>query len=68
YYADLVLVDMNAPSLVTRESLLYKCGWSPFEGHLFSSSVKKTFVNGNLVYTDGQFDESSRGMRLHFNR
>lgn len=68
YYADLVLVDMNAPSLVTRESLLYKCGWSPFEGHLFNSSVKNTFVNGNLVYSDGQFDESSRGMRLHFTR
>jgi len=68
YFADLVLVDLNAPSKVDRPSILYKCGWSPFEGHTFRSSVKMTFVNGKRVYNEGNFDESTRGMRLTFNR
>lgn len=68
YHADLVLVDPDRPAAVTRASLLYKCGWSPFEGHVFKSSVIKTWVNGHLVYDEGRFDESSRGMRLLFNR
>jgi len=68
YYADLVLVDLHAPWKVARSNILYKCGWSPFEGHAFRSSVKMTFVNGRRVFDNGIFDESSRGMRLTFNR
>lgn len=68
YFADLVLVDLNKPTEVTKQSLLYKCGWSPFEGVTFSSSISKTFVNGHLVYDNGTFDESKVGERLLFNR
>ncbi len=68
YYADLVLTDLNAPWTVTPENILYKCGWSPFEGHTFGSKVTHTFVNGKLVYAHGKFDESSKGMRLTFDR
>lgn len=68
YYADLVLINPNMPQKVTRDLLYYKCGWSPFEDTTFSSSVVKTFINGNLVYNEGVFDESNRGMRLKFNR
>jgi dihydroorotase len=68
YYADLALVDLNAPWTVAKENILYKCGWSPFEGFKFPSSVKKTFVNGNLVYGNGLFDESQHGQRLQFDR
>lgn len=67
YYADLVLVNLNKPYTVTKENLLYKCGWSPFEGHTFKSSIEKTFVNGHLVYDGGKFDESKLGQRLLFN-
>jgi dihydroorotase len=68
YMADLVLVDPDAPWTVQPSNILYKCGWSPFEGHSFSSQVKMTFVNGNLVYHHGQFNESVVGQRLIFNR
>jgi dihydroorotase len=68
YFADLVLVDLNKSTEVTKQSLLYKCGWSPFEGITFSSSISKTFVNGHLVYDNGTFDESKVGERLLFNR
>jgi dihydroorotase len=67
YYADLVLVDLNKPMTVSKENILYKCGWSPFEGHTFKSSIVKTFVNGHLVYDNGKFDESRFGLRLLFN-
>lgn len=67
YFADLVLVDLNKPTEVTKSSLLYKCGWSPFEGTTFSSSIAKTFVNGHLVYDNGTFNESQKGKRLTFN-
>lgn len=68
YFADLVLVNLNKPQTVTKENILYKCGWSPFEGHTFKSSIEKTFVNGHLVYDNGKFDESKLGERLLFNR
>jgi dihydroorotase len=68
YYADLVLVDLNNPWKVAKENILYKCGWSPFEGTTFRSKTLKTFVNGNLVYDDGIFDESVKGKRLSFSR
>jgi dihydroorotase len=66
YFADLVLVDPNAPWTVTPENILYKCGWSPFEGVTFSSRVIQTFVNGHLVYDNGTFRESHKGERLLF--
>ncbi|MBK6521638.1 MAG: dihydroorotase [Sphingobacteriaceae bacterium] len=68
YYADLVLVDLKKSQTVSKENILYKCGWSPFEGHTFKSSIAKTFVNGHLVFDNGKFDESKFGKRLLFNR
>ncbi|MFN5372353.1 MAG: amidohydrolase family protein, partial [Bacteroidia bacterium] len=68
YFADLVLVNPAQEENVTEDSLLYKCGWSPFTGQTFRSSVDKTFVNGHLVYNEGIFDESRMGMRMTFNR
>jgi dihydroorotase len=68
YYADLVIVDPNRPWTVATDNLLYKCGWSPLTGMSFSSSVTHTFVNGNLVYHRGQFQEQHKGMRLTFDR
>jgi dihydroorotase len=68
YFADLVLVDLNKKSTVTKESLLYQCGWSPFEGTTFSSSIEKTFVNGEVVYENGQLTGSKPGERMLFDR
>ncbi len=68
YYADLVLVDLNRSTKVTKDNLYYKCGWSPFEGHTFPAAIEKTFVNGYPVYNKGKFDDSKRGMRLRFDR
>jgi len=66
YYADLVVVDPNKSYAVDRSNLLYKCGWSPFEGYTFSHSIDKTFVNGNLVYNNGQVIEGTTGKRMTF--
>lgn len=68
YFADLVVVDLEKSWRVEKDNILYDCGWSPFEGETFKSSVVKTFVNGNLVYDKGTFDEQTRGMRLEFDR
>jgi len=68
YFADLVLVDLHKPWQVNQENILYKCGWSPFEGQQFWASVEKTFVSGHLAYDQGSFDESAKGMRLNFKR
>ena len=68
YFADIVLIDPNKPQTVTKENILYKCGWSPFEGNTFSHSITHTFVNGNLVYENGKFNENILGKRLTFNR
>lgn len=68
YFADLVLADLHAPWKVERSNILYKCGWSPFEGNTFHSAITHTFVSGHLVYADGRFDESKKGMRLLFDR
>ena len=67
YYADLTILDLNKSWTVSKENILYKCGWSPFDGHTFKSSVQSCFVNGNLVYNSGKFDESFRGLPLEFN-
>ena len=68
YYADIVLVDLNKSQLVEKENILYKCGWSPFEGTTFGSTVTHTFVSGNLIYENGVFNESIKGQRLKFER
>ena len=68
YHADLVLVDMNDNTTVSKENLLYKCGWSPLEGHTFPAAVQKTFVNGQIVYENGSVNDAVRGQRLLFNR
>jgi len=68
YYADLVLVDLNNKWTVSKDNILYKCGWSPFEGNTFTSSITHTIVNGNIVYQNGKFDDSIKGQRLTFDR
>lgn len=68
YSADLVIVDLQKSTIVNKESLLYKCGWSPFEGYKFRSSIDKTFVNGNLVYSNGRIQSETPGQRLLFSR
>jgi dihydroorotase len=68
YFADLVLIDMKQQTKVSKENILYKCGWSPLEGFEFPATITHTFVNGHLVYGNNSFDESQMGMRLSFNR
>ena len=68
FFADLVLVDLNKSQTVSKENILYKCGWSPFEGTTFSSSILTTFVNGTIMYDNGIFNETVKGKRLLFNR
>lgn len=66
YFADLVVVEKK-PTQVVKESLLYKCGWSPFDGTTFQYSINKTFVNGTMVYNEGKIIEGTNGQRLRFN-
>lgn len=68
YHADLVLVDLDNPWTVSKENVLAKCGWSPFEGHNFKSKVTHTFVNGKLAYANGSLNEVGSGSRILFNR
>ena len=68
YFADLVLMDADKPYTVEASNLLYKCHWSPFEGHTFSSSVDTTIVNGAVVFRNGQLSGDIVGQRLEFNR
>jgi len=68
YYADLVLVDPDDPWTVNPYNIIYKCGWSPLQGTNLRSRVTHTFVNGNLVYDNGLFDESVKGLTLEFDR
>ena len=65
-FADLVLVDPNRVQQVRREDTLSRCGWSPFEGETFRSSIHSTFVNGRRVWHNGGFDQTPRAMRLEF--
>jgi dihydroorotase len=67
YYADLVIVDLNQQTVISKDNLLYKCGWSPLEGVVVPAAITHTFVNGNLVYGNGQWNESEKGKRLMFN-
>tara|TARA_B100000902_G_scaffold14625_1_gene17679 strand:+ start:536 stop:1867 length:1332 start_codon:yes stop_codon:yes gene_type:complete len=68
YFADLVLVNLNSPWKVKKDNILYKCGWSPFEGELFNSKITHTLVNGHIAYENGKFNEGKKGMRLKFGR
>ncbi len=68
YHADLVVVDPERVTEVIPQSLLYKCGWSPFLGTVFSHAIDRTYVSGNCVYADGQIIEGTNGQRLLFNR
>ena len=68
YPADLVIVDLNESTKATKESILYKCGWSPLENFSFPASITHTFVNGHLVYNKGLWDETEKGQRLKFDR
>jgi len=68
YKADICLINTSSPWSVTKENILYKCGWSPFDGETFRSKVVKTIVNGTIVYEDGVINESYRGQRLMFDR
>lgn len=68
YFADLVLVNLNKNTVVTSDTILSKCGWSPFEGQIFHSAITHTFVSGHLVFENGVFDESKKGERLSFSR
>tara|TARA_B100000809_G_scaffold22902_1_gene20049 strand:- start:14030 stop:15367 length:1338 start_codon:yes stop_codon:yes gene_type:complete len=68
YYADLVLIDMDKSWTATKENTLYKCGWSPFEGTEFKSTITQTFINGNLIFDEGKFNDELKGQRIEFNR
>lgn len=68
YFADLTLVDLNTSYTVTKDNILYKCGWSPFEGQTFNSQITHTFVSGHLAYENGVFNENKLGERLTFDR
>lgn len=68
YYADLVLIEPNSPVTVTKESLQYKCGWSPMEGETLNYKICKTLVNGKVVYDEGDFHTDTKGLPLSFTR
>ncbi len=68
FFADLVVVNMNAPWKVSKNNIRYKCGWSPFEGEKFGSEITHTFVNGHLAYDNGKLSESKNAKRLTFER
>ena len=68
YWADLVLVDLENGTTVKREAVISKCGWSPFEGTCFRSSVLATIVSGHLAFYKGKVRPEARGMRLRFQR
>lgn len=67
YFADLVIADMQTETAITKDNILFKCGWSPLEG-VSLPTVTHTFVNGNLVYNEGEWNENTKGRRLRFRR
>jgi dihydroorotase len=66
YFADLVVVDPNKSYTVDKSNILYKCGWSPFEGYTFDHTIDTTFVNGKIVYANGNIVEGNTGSRMTF--
>jgi dihydroorotase len=68
YFADLVIVNLTQPTTVSKENILYKCGWSPLEGTTFHAAITHTFINGALIYENGTINDSSKGKRILFDR
>jgi len=68
YWADMTLVDLNSSWGVNRSNILYKCGWSPFEGTTFQSKIIHTIVSGNVAYNNGKLTENQHGKRMSFTR
>ncbi len=68
YFADMVLIDLKQPTKVTKNNIMYKCGWSPFEDFTFNSSILKTWVNGELIYNEGQIVNQRPGKSLEYER
>jgi dihydroorotase len=68
YFADLVMVDMNKPTIIQQENILYKCAWSPLENFKAPATITRTFINGNMVYDNGTWNEATMGMRMKFDR
>jgi dihydroorotase len=68
FKADLTLINLNKPWTVSKENILYKCGWSPFEGQVFKSSIETVFVNGEIILKDGEFSQKRNSQRLVFSR
>lgn len=68
YYADLVIVDLNAPWVVGKSNIVYKCGWSPLEGYEFAAKVYCTIVNGKIAFKNGDFSTEPNGECLRFNQ
>jgi dihydroorotase len=68
YFADLVLVNPDHRFTVHKDNILYKCGWSVFEGTTFDAQVEKTYVNGHLVYDKGTINDTKKGIRITFDR
>jgi dihydroorotase len=68
YWADIAIVDIEKEFEVNRDNIYFKCGWSPFEGHTFSSSIAQTIISGHLAFDNGTFNEELTGRRLKFNR
>ena len=69
YYADLVVLDLESSYKVEKENILYKCGWSPFEGHTFSSQIFATIINGRIGFRDGKISNNlSFGKQIEFDR
>ena len=66
YFADIVIIDPKKNYTVDSNNILYKCGWSPFEGIKFNSQITHTFINGNLVYENGSINEDFRGKKISF--
>ena len=67
YFADLVILDPTKKQTISSENIIYKCGWSPFDGQTFNSVITHTFVNGHLAYNNGNLDDSKLGMKINFN-
>ena len=68
FYADLVIFNLNKPWTVNKENILYKCGWSPFEGTTFKSRISHTIINGNLVFSNNKIIDKKMGKKLTFKR
>jgi dihydroorotase len=68
YWADLVLVDLKRPTVVDDQPVRYRCGWTPFAGRTFRSSIAAVFVNGHPAFLDGKIDPATAGRRLEFDR